>query len=186
MVFSGSGPVVRHVFIELVVFFRLHFRRRPFPDRLHRVQRRVLAFLLLQDDGPGDEVRMLLHDAGEAPLRRCSLRCRRPGPLPEDRACDAGAVRRLLFSLADGIRSVAIRLPLRSDGRPGAPRHQANLIGHHEGRVEADAELPDQAGRVRRRTLLFKRAPQFARARLPRWCRYSRSLRRESCRCRCR
>ena len=65
----------------------------------------------------------------------------------------------------------------------GLARGDLDPVGHHEGRVEADAELADQAGPVFR----LRAAPGSARrrgCRSGRWCPGCRSFPAGSCRCR--
>jgi hypothetical protein len=128
----------------------------PGPQRLHRVQRLRLgdahavlgAALHRHPDRPADEVRVLLHDLADLPLGQV---VREPvlavGGLEVQR--DRGAGRQVVVGGADVVGARAVGLPqgaLLGAGPAGAQRH---LVGDHERRVEADAELPDQALRGR-------------------------------------
>jgi hypothetical protein len=63
---------------------------------------------------------------------------------------DAGAARRRVGELRgrNGKRALAVRRPQPGHIRPGAARHHLDPLGHHEGRIKADAEPADQRGLV--------------------------------------
>ena len=53
----------------------------------------------------------------------------------------------------DGVGSGAAGFPAGAATFAGPPRHERDLVGDHESRVEADTELPDKLRRCRRRVL---------------------------------
>ena len=53
----------------------------------------------------------------------------------------AGAI---TFRRADAEPAAAITLPAAGAGAAMAPRHNLDTVGHHEGRIKADTELPNQ------------------------------------------
>ncbi len=53
----------------------------------------------------------------------------------------------------DGEGALAVRRPAPCLVRPGAARVDDDIVGDHEGRVEADAELADQRGSFLARVL---------------------------------
>ena len=61
--------------------------------------------------------------------------------------CYARAAR-LELALADGEAALAVGAPAPGLLRPRLARDHLDAVRHHEGRIEADAELPDQARRV--------------------------------------
>ena len=86
----------------------------------------------------------------------------------------------------DGVGAVAAGLPLDGLAVAGLVGQQFDLVGHHEGGVEADAELADQLLGDRLRS--WRPSVAGAARRSPIWpvCRSGRPPRRGSCRCRCR
>ena len=92
--------------------------------------------------------------------------------------------------LASSSLAGAISNPLPPDddqvqtwSRPGAAAGDDDAIGDHEGGIEADAELADQAGAV---LGLGQAATERIWCRNARWCRDCRSVPAGPCRCRCR
>ncbi len=61
---------------------------------------------------------------------------------------DAGSALRRVFEGQgrDGERALAVRRPAPGFVRSGAAGVDGDFVGHHEGRIEADAELPDERG----------------------------------------
>jgi len=59
---------------------------------------------------------------------------------------DAGAARRRARILGDGEGAAAVGGPQPALVLAGAPGRDLDLLGHHEGGVEADAELADEVG----------------------------------------
>src|SRR3712207_7536272 len=59
---------------------------------------------------------------------------------------------RSVLDRLDRVRALAGRLPAGALGLPGPPRDERDPVGHHEGRVEADPELPDQLRRSEEHT----------------------------------
>ena len=55
----------------------------------------------------------------------------------------------------DGERALAVGRPAKGVRLAGAARFDHDLVGHHEGRIEADAELADQ--RLRLLARVFRR-----------------------------
>eukprot|EP00754_Rhynchopus_humris_P017733 Rhum_TRINITY_DN14583_c20_g1::Rhum_TRINITY_DN14583_c20_g1_i1::g.101355::m.101355 len=134
---------VRNELVELLVLLLVHLVLRLHPQRLHRVDARVVEVDLV-----GDEVRVLLHD----PLDD-GLRAERDLGL----AHVAHNLRALLHTLAlrDRERARTVALPHVAGGAVlRRPRVHLDVLGDHEGRVETHTELSDDA--VRRAVLLRK------------------------------
>ena len=74
---------------------------------------------------------------------------------------DRGALRGVLDRL-DRVAALTARLPPDAFARPRVPRHERDLVGHHEAGVETDAELADEVmrgGRVLRLRQLAQELP---------------------------
>ena len=161
------GPVVRDVAVEVLVLGLGDLGLGPVPDRLHRVEGgvldladrdlrlvltvRVSVVAIVRADRPlhldrvADEVGVALDDAGDDAVAGVVVhavlvvgrlevqRHRGPGLGP--------------LAVADQVGAVAGRLPARRRLGAEPAGHQHDLVGDHERRVEADAELPDQPGR---------------------------------------
>ncbi len=160
-------PGVRDVFVELLVLLLRHLFFGPRPQRLHRVEGfgfdgdGILAafppFFLggwgaaldVHPDGPGDEVGVFLDQVTDLPFRGVVVQV----VLGVFRL-EVQGDRRALGGILDGLDGVgALTAGLPSGGRALASLagKQLDLVGHHERRVEADAELTDQflgGGRV--------------------------------------
>ena len=163
----GRVPVVAEMFVELFVLFVGHLAGIAGPDRLHGIEglfthhlacggtdglsilvldnlligQRFVA-LDLHGDRVADEIRVLLDDVADHPLVGevlvvlfLFLQFQGDGRSP------AG-----LLGGLDAVGAVAAGDPFdrfvgRRTGRPG---DEGDRVGHHEGAVEADPELPDQ------------------------------------------
>src|SRR5580658_4927249 len=157
------GPVVRDVAVELPVLALRYFGFGAIPDRLHRIQGlvlenfdlgRLVVFLApsRHSDRIGDEIRIALDDALDHALLGVVVQ-----PLLGVHRLEMEGHRRpRLFSraLAYRVGAVARRFPRRGHGCPRTPRQDLDLVGHHERRIEAHAELADEV----RRHLLAARA----------------------------
>ena len=149
------GEIVGDVLVELVVLLGTDIGLVFEPDRLAGVEGLFLRFAdgLLLVVGIGlrtghvhdhrilDEVRVLLDDLAQLPLFQIF-----PGVFfeTEDDICALGR----LLGIIEGVGAVSIGLPLDGVGGIGAglAGHHGDLVGHHEGRIEADAELADELG----------------------------------------
>lgn len=144
------GPVVRDVPVELLVLGLVDLVPRARPERLHRVERLLLAggravlagLVDSHPDRPRDEVGVALDDLADRPLGGVVVQV----VVGVDRLevqRDRGALGRVL-DLLDRVGALARGLPAGAAGLPGAAGQQRHPVGDHEGRVEADAELADQ------------------------------------------
>ncbi len=145
--------------VELGVLGLGDLAARPGPERLHRVERLdgglgcgVLVGPALLDaldalgghpDRPADEVRVLLDDLADLPpgqvVGHAVLAVHRL-EVQRDRGAHRQAVDGLEF-----VGALAVGLPPGTGVGAGPPGAQGDLVGDHERRVEADAELADQA-----------------------------------------
>ena len=141
------------VLVELVVLLLADLALVLEPDRLARVEGLELGLLdgLLLVLGVGlaaghlhhhrvlDEVGVLLDHLAQLPLLQVLLRVLLE---VED---DVGAAA-LLGGVLEGVAAVGVGLPEHRlvGGGAGAAGEDGDLVGDHEGRVEADAELADQ------------------------------------------
>ncbi len=176
-------PVVRDVAVELLVLLVGDLRGRPRPDRLHRVQSDLfddlllgardrfavvialgLADRLLHPDRVGDEVGVALDErlddlrigvVVETVLRIGGFEMQRHRGAAHEAAV-----------VGQGVLPFATRLPTGRVLLAGPPRHHGDLVGHHEGRVEADAELADEVVEALRRVARAHPVDQLAGARL--------------------
>jgi hypothetical protein len=147
------GKVVGEVLVELVVLLLADLALVLEPDCLARVQRldlrRLDALFLLLGVGLAashrhhhrvlDEVGVLLDHLAQFPLLQILL------PLLLEVEDDVGAAP-LLADVLEGVAAVGLRLPADRlvGGSAGAAGEDRDLVGNHECRVEADAELADQ------------------------------------------
>ena len=157
----GIGVVVELVPVELVVLLRLHAGLAPLPDGHHGVQGllflirlviRVVVGAALLPAGLGD-----LHPDGEADVVGVlAHQLLKPPGLQELAVLLVVGVR---LDVHDDVRTHGIALT-RGDGvavgpgglpHPGGVgavllRHHGDVVRHHEGGVEAHAELADDVG----------------------------------------
>ena len=133
--------------IGLLVVLRRQFRFRPLPQRAGRIDLARLALLRLQARSETGCCRNRRRRCARS--RRLSryfcasgFRCR---TISVPRVTRAGI---LLAGRRDFEPAAARRRPGPDLVRPGAAAGDDDAIGDHEGRVEADAELADQAGAV--------------------------------------
>ena len=120
-------------------------------------------------DRPGDEVGVLLDQLTDLGHRGVVVQIVL-GVLGLEVQRHRGALR-CLGDVLDRVRARACRFPPRRGGLAGLAGQQGDLVGHHERRVEADAELADELlGGARARSLglfcLFQLATDIGRTRL--------------------
>gem|GEM_PF-3447075 len=129
---------VRDVVVELGVLIVGDVALGLHPQGTRVVQlARDVAFL--QPDRQGNVVRVGLDDALD--LRRLQVL---PGVLVEVQP-HARAARRVVGAGGDLIPALAVARPRPGGGLAGPARRHFDPVGDHEGGVEADAELADQA-----------------------------------------
>ncbi len=139
------GLVERHGdrAVGLGVVLRLQLRLRPLPQRAGGVDLPGLALVVQKLDGEEDVIGVGADHALQ--LERLQI-ARRIVLQVQD---DLGAARHAARLLGAGRRHLearaARRRPHPALRRPGARAGHGDAVGHHEGRVEADAELADQA-----------------------------------------
>ncbi len=146
--------VVRQVGVELVGLLFLYIALGPFPQGLHGVQRLRVCFrrlaLVAEADRVGDEVGVFFDQLAYAPLVQILVHAF--AHFENDGR--AGLVARRILKRVGAVpdRDPLDRLltlaALEGDDR--------DLLGDHEGRVKAHAELPDQLGDINR-LAFFKR-----------------------------
>ena len=151
---EGVGVVVADVFVELVVLLFRHVAGGLLPDGLHGVEGLflgrgdlfiALVFTLLgagdvHDNGEADVVGVLTHDAPDFVF--LEERVHVLAQVEGDIRAAFGAV-----ALFEGVGAGARRGP--QHGRrigSGALGDDGDLVGGHEGGVEADPELADELG----------------------------------------
>ena len=141
--------------VERGVLLRRDLVLRLPPERLHRVHGGAV-----QRDLERDEVGVLLDDALDD-LRRAK---RELGVLHLEHDLRP---RRDARALHDLVGPVPVGLPeVPSGARRGAPRVDLDVLRHHKGAVEADAELPDDVlHRLRALALLLEPVQEGLRAR---------------------
>ena len=139
--------------VELGVLLLGDVLLRARPQRLARVDglRLALPRRGRHPDRPGDEVRVALDDPADG-ARVGVVVQRVVGVLGLEVQRDRRALRRVRV-VGDRVRALARGLPAHP-GVPGRARDQGDAVGDHEAGVEADAELPDQLGRLLRRARL--------------------------------
>ena len=130
---GGRLGVVADVFVKLGVFLFLDLALVAGPDGLRGVDR-----FAVEGDGEGDEVRVPLDDLADA-VRLGELLILE---VEQDRraARQVGGGLDLVAGLAVGLPFPAVLARFAGAGGDG------HFVRRHEGRVEADAELPDEAG----------------------------------------
>ena len=159
---GGIGEVVELIFIELVVLLVGHLALRALPKRHHAVEGLQLGvglvlggvilagvgglFLLtslfpVHLDGIAHIVAVLLDDAHQGVLVQEAVVVFLRGALlhhQDDLSAHLG-----LVGLSDGVALGALALPLPGGVAAKGPADDRDLAGHHEGGVEAHAELAD-------------------------------------------
>ena len=155
-------PFVELMLEELVVLFFLDIRLVLRPERLHGVQRArldlfdligaldLLAFLVLRRllesevhlDWVADVVAVLLDEALELIIVREVLLCLLAAELLLEVQRD-GRAALIELALLNRVGAVGCGLPLPGLLLACLARHDRHVVGHHEGRVEADTELAD-------------------------------------------
>ena len=155
-------PLVELMLEELVVLFFLDIRLVLRPERLHGVQRArldlfdligaldLLAFLVLRRllesevhlDWVADVVAVLLDEALELIIVREVLLCLLAAELLLEVQRD-GRAALIELALLNRVGAVGCGLPLPGLLLACLARHDRHVVGHHEGRVEADTELAD-------------------------------------------
>ncbi len=163
--------IVRQVLVEFGVLLRLHILLGALPQRHARVEGLglvlfaallVLGLLvlrrvrLLEVDRVGDEVRIFLHQVGDAPAVEILLLVR--AQVQRDRRAEARP-----FRVRNRVAPAHIGLPAERRVRAALFRDDRHLVRHHERRVEPDAELSDQL-RQRLAALLLQRLAESFRA----------------------
>ena len=157
----GVGVVVELVPVELVVLLRLHTGLAALPDGHHGVEGLLLGVGLvfglvvgrallpaglgdLHPDGEADVVGVLAHQLLEPPglqelavLLVVGIRLE----VHDDVRAHGWAL-----TLGDGVAVGAGGLPHIRGLRAVLPRHHGDVVRHHEGGVEAHAELADDVG----------------------------------------
>ena len=100
----------------------------------------VIAGLLDQVDRHRHMAGLVLDDLLDAPFGRIAL------GIVHQVQRDAGAACRCVreIGLGHGIASLAVRRPDKGMGAAGMARDDIDLVGHHEGGIEANAKLADQ------------------------------------------
>ena len=161
--------VVREVLVELLVLLRLNVLLRALPEGDHGVQgllltrlTRLLVLVLLvrrhidraEGDGIGDEVGVLLHEVGDAPV--IEVLGLVLAEVQHDRRAEVFA-----RGIRDRIAAAHVGLPHERRGRAALLRDDTDLVRHHECRVEADAELTDQLGQSLTALLLQRLAERL-------------------------
>ena len=159
---GGIGEVVELIFIELVVLLVGHLALRALPKRHHAVEGLqlgvglVLGGVILADvgglfllaglfpvhlDGIAHIVAVLFDNAHQGVLVQEAVVIFLGGALlhhQDDLGAHLGLIR-----LGDGVALGALALPLPGGVAAIGPADHRDLAGHHEGRVEAHAELAD-------------------------------------------
>ena len=146
---------MRQVLVELGVLLVLDVLLRALPEGHHRVERLrlalfarllVLFLLVLRDvklaegDRVGDEVGILLHEIGDTPpVEILELVV---AEVQRDRS-----PREVALAVGDRVAARHVGLPLARDFGAALHRLDRHLVGDHERRVEADAELANELGK---------------------------------------
>ena len=163
--------------IEFRVFFGRHLGLGLRPDRRAVGDAALLGAEFLDEvDRHRDRAGMIAHDALERPRLEEFLR-----GVVEVQG-DAGAALRRVFEgeRRNGEGALAVRGPAPGLVRPGAVGVDRDFVRHHERRVEADAELPDEGGgflaRVFRRQLVQEGLGAGAGDRAQPWVKSSRVM----------
>ena len=148
--------------VGLGVVLRLDLGFRPLPESAGRIDLAGLALLVQKLDRKEDVVGVGPHQALELERLEIAL-----GVFLEMQP-DLGAARHALVLLLACRRDLepgaAGRSPHPGFGRPGAAAGHFDAVGDHEGGIEADTELADQAGpflglgQVLRKALVPERA----------------------------
>ena len=174
---AGEAAIELGILLRRDVGLRLRPDRRAVRDPL-----RLRARLLDEIDRHGDAARMIADDPLDPPRVEEFLRL---GVQMEDdaRAADGRGVER---ERGDGKGALAVRRPAPGVLRSRAARLDHDLVGDHEGGIEADAELADQRLRLLAGVLGVRACRGRPWCRNGRWCRALPSGPRGSCRRRCR
>ena len=140
-------PVMGQVAVELAIFLLRDLGFRTAPDGLLGIDGlvlkglpAVLPFRDVQDDGPGDEVRVFLYDVADRPFVGVVL------SILAGRAKVKGD-RRPAFSplgVGQGIGPLPVRIEAEGIVGPQLARDEGNPFRDHEHRVKAHAKLADQ------------------------------------------
>ncbi len=174
--------VVADVLVELFVFLVGHVAVGTRPNRLHRVQRFVCSVFLFglfiralfarglrrandfELDRIGDKVGILLHRLTHDPFVGEVLKAvvRIAG---FERKRD-GRSRAVAFGGFNAVAPPAVTLPKHRFCIASLAREHSNLVGGHEGGVEADAKLADQLGGITLTARTFELFEKFSGARL--------------------
>ena len=136
--------------VEFVVLFLLHILLRPLPKRRHRIERLWRFFILLpavllllrqalEKDRIGDEVGILFDKLADAPL----VEILKLILAQMEHYRSAGHVASVL---GHRVGAASRGFPAPGGGLSALARNNAHAVGHHERRIESNAELADQLG----------------------------------------
>jgi hypothetical protein len=132
--------------IGLLVVLRRQFRLRPLPQRARRIDLARLALLRHHEDRELDVVGIGADDALD--LIGFEIFCRVLLQMQHDLGTADDTFRRLFIGGRDLKAAAAGGGPDPDLVRSGPPAGDNDALGHHESRIEADAELADQIGAI--------------------------------------
>ena len=135
----GIARHVGDVVVELAILHLVDVALRPAPERRALVHHLLLAALVLEPDGQADVIGVRLDDGADAERLQELARVLAQVELDAGAASGVGLGR-------DGEGAGPVRAPAPAFGLVGPAGDDVHALGHHEGRVEADSELTDEAG----------------------------------------